>query len=324
MKKLLAEIIFRILCGRDYRELALAVINERFITTAQDLISDIFTYKKIGGNWIEKLVDDFGNKAGKYNKFKGLWYSCLNEKTIKNMSGNVSTKELRLVYGKKNIESLRLLLNNFANPQFQLKVSITKDDETIELDDVESIIFVNMISAMKMSLQGGGWSEVGKTIEKPLLYVIFRFLCVSDNNYILLSDKIQKSGFVSNREIDAIIFTKDRKHLTVELKLLVGNPEIADEALARKVDLFLTETLSKTMKDQAENIGMTVVEFRQENTLYNIYNFLCLKEVDCKEPEVLTENVLRNRIDLLIDQWNEYKENIENIKLLEKLKELTS
>jgi hypothetical protein len=324
MIKLLAEIILAILCGRDYRTLALAVINERFITTAQDLIADIFAYKKIGGNWIEKLVNDFVNKTGKYNKYKGLWYGCLNEKTIKNMSGNVSTKEIRLEYGKRNIESLRLLLSNFENPQFQLKVSITKDGETIELDEVESIIFVNMISAMKMTLQGGGWSEVGKVVEKPLLYVIFKLLGVSDNDYILLPDKIQKSGLVGNREIDAIVFSKDRKHLTVELKLLVGNPEIGDEALARKVDLFLTETLSVMMKKEAKDIGVTVVELRQENTLLKIFDFLRSKEVNCIEPEFLTESILKNRIDVLINQWNEYKENMENIKLLEKLKELTS
>ena len=320
MRKLLAEIILAILCGRDYRTLALAVINERFITTAQDLISDIFTYKKIGGNWIEKLVDDFGNKTGKYNKFKGLWYSCLNEKTIKNMSGNISTKKIRLEYGKRNIESLRLLLNNFENPQFQLKVSITKDGETIELDEVESIIFVNMISAMKMTLQGGGWSEIGKVVEKPLLYVIFKLLGVSDNDYILLSGKIQKSGLVGNREIDAIVLLKDEKHLTIELKLLVGNPEIGDEALARKVDLFLTEKLSNMMKEEAKNIGVTVVELRQKNTLREIYDFLHLKEVNCIEPENLTESILKDRINEFINQWNE---NNENVKVMKKLKELT-
>jgi hypothetical protein len=50
---------------------------------------------------------------------------------------------------------------------------------------------------------------------------------------------------------------------------------------------------------------------------------LRLKEVNCIEPEVLAESILKNRIDAFINQWNEYKENEENIKLLEKLKELT-
>jgi hypothetical protein len=44
---------------------------------------------------------------------------------------------------------------------------------------------------------------------------------------------------------------------------------------------------------------------------------LRLKEVNCIEPEVLAESILKNRIDAFINQWNEYKENEENIKLLE-------
>ncbi|HGJ67499.1 TPA: CfrBI family restriction endonuclease [bacterium] len=322
MKKLLAEIILAILCGRDYRTLALAVINERFITTAQDLIADIFAYKKQyeNENWIEKLVNDFVNKSGKYNKYKGLWFGCLNEKTIKNMSGNISTKEIRLEYGKRNIESLYLLLNNFENAQFQLKVFITKESETIELNEVESIIFMNMISAMKMTLQGGGWSEIGKVVEKPLLYVIFKLLSVSDNDFILLPDKIQKSGLVGNREIDAIILLKDEKHLTIELKLLVGNPEIGDEALARRVDLFLTEKLSDMMIEEAKNIGVKVIEFRQENALDEIYDFLCSKDINCSKPEGLSESILKDQIIEFIEQWNE---NTENIKVMKKLKELT-
>lgn len=322
MKKLLAEIILAILCGRDYRTLALAIINERFVTTAQDLIADIFTYKKQyrDENWIEKLVNDFVNKTGKYNKYKGLWFGCLNEKTIKNISGNTSTKEIRLEYGKKNIEALYLLLNNLENPQFQLKVSITRENETIELDEVESIIFMNMISAMKMTLQGGGWSEIGKVIEKPLLYVILKFLGVPDSDYILLANEIRKSGLVGNREIDAIIFSKNGNHLTVELKLLVGNPEIADEAFSRNVDLFMPEVLSNMMKEEAKNMGVTVVEFRQENALREIYNFLLLKEVSCTEPEILTESILKDQIIDLVNQWNE---NNENVKIMKKLKDLT-
>jgi hypothetical protein len=46
--------------------------------------------------------------------------------------------------------------------------------------------------------------------------------------------------------------------------------------------------------------------------------------VNCTETEVLTEPMLKNQIDVLINQWDEDKLNIENIKLLEKLKELTS
>ena len=56
----------------------------------------------------------------------------------------------------------------------------------------------------------------------------------------------KNGGFVENREIDAIVFNKKRELITIELKLLgIGNPEIGDEALARKVGLFLIDQLSR-------------------------------------------------------------------------------
>lgn len=321
MKKLLSEIIFSILSGKDYRTFVLATINKRFITKAQELIADIFIYKKSGGDWIEKLLHDTKDKSGKENKFKLLWYGGLNDKTVKNMTGGVSTKEICLELGKKNIESFRLLLSSFENPQYQLKVIIKKKNEMVELDEIESIVFVNIISAMKLTVQGGAWSEVGKQTEKGLLFTIFKLLSIPDDDYILIFDEMKKKALVGNREIDAVIFTKDRKPLTVELKLLgIGNPEIGDEALARKVDLFLIDRITEMMIDEAEKIGVRVVEFRQENALQELYKFLKSKNVNCQEPESLSEKQLKSQIIEIINEWNEESEEL---KVVKKLKELT-
>lgn len=321
MKKLLSEIIYSILSGRDYRTFVLATINKRFITKAQELIAEIFIYKKSGGNWIDKLLRDTKDKPGKENKFKLLWYGGLNDKTVKNMTGGISTREICLELGKKNIESFRLLLSSFENPQYQLKVIIKKKNETVKLDEIESIIFVNIISAMKLTIQGGAWSEVGKQTEKGLLFTIFRLLSIPDDDYILIFDEMKKKALVGNREIDAVIFTKDRKPLTVELKLLgIGNPEIGDEALARKVDLFLIDRLTEMMIDEAEKIGVKVVEFRQENSLQELYEFLKSKNVICNKPEILSEEQLKSRIIKTINEWNEESEGL---KVVKKLKELT-
>lgn len=321
MKQLMAEIIFSILSGKDYRTFVLATINERFISTAQELIADIFHYKKTGNDWLDALLKDTKNKSGNFNKFKLLWYGGLNAKTVTNMTGGNSTKEICLELGKKNIESFRLLLNNFENPQYELKIMIKKNDEFIELDGVESIIFVNIISAMKLTIQGGAWSEVGKQTEKALLFTIFRFLSIPDDDYVLIFDEMKKKELVGNREIDAIIFTKDRKPLTIELKLLgIGNPEIGDEALARKVDLFLIDKLTAMMTDEAEKIGVKVVEFRQERALGELHEFLKSKNVNSKAPESLSDERLKSRIVEIINQWNE--EN-EGLKVIKKLKELT-
>jgi len=90
------------------------------------------------------------------------------------MTGGTSKKEVCLDLGKKNIEALRLLLKEFKSSEnlYQIKIIIKKDDEQVELDDVESLFFVNIISAMKLTIQGGAWSEVGKKTEKGLLFTI--------------------------------------------------------------------------------------------------------------------------------------------------------
>lgn len=84
------------------------------------------------------------------------------------MTGGTSKKEVCLDLGKKNIEALRLLLKEFKSSEnlYQIKIIIKKDDEQVELDDVESLFFVNIISAMKLTIQGGAWSEVGKKNRK--------------------------------------------------------------------------------------------------------------------------------------------------------------
>lgn len=321
MKKLLSEIIFSILSGKDYRTFVLATINERFISKAQQLIRDIFIYKKQGGHWLEKLLEDTKNKSGKENKFKLLWYGGLNDKTVKNMTGGISTKEVCFELGKKNIESFRLLLSSLENPQYQLKVIVKNENESVELDELESIVFVNTVSAMKLTIQGGAWSEVGKQTEKSLLFTIFRLLSIPDDDYILIFDEMKKKELVGNREIDAVIFTKDRKPLTVELKLLgIGNPEIGDEALARKVDLFLIDRITEMMIEESEKIGVKVIEFRQENALQELYKFLKSKGVSCSKPKILSSEELNSRTIEIIDEWNE--EN-EGLKVVRKLKELT-
>lgn len=323
MKKLIGNIIYSILTGEDYRIYVLATINKRFIDKVQELIAEIFQYKRLGNNWFEKLLYDTYRKNGKENKFKLLWYGGLNDKTVKNMTGGTSTKEVCLDIGKKNIDALRLLLSEIESSEklYQIKIIIKKDTEQVELDEIESIIFVNIFSAMKLTIQGGAWSEVGKQTEKSLLFTIFQSLKISKDDYVLIFDEMKKKGLVGNREIDAIVFNKDKKPLTIELKLLgIGNPEIGDEALARKVDLFLIDRLTDMMIAESEKIGVKVVEFRQENPLMEIYKFFFSKNVNCSPPEKMTSEQLKEKIKQIIETWEESKEEL---KIIKTLKELT-
>ena len=323
MKKLISKIIHSILTGEDYRTYVLATINKRFIDKVQELTTDIFEYKRKGDDWLEKLLDDTYKKKGKENKFKLLWFGGLNDKTVKNMTGGTSNKEVCLDIGKENIEAFRLLLSEIESSEnlYQIKIIIKKDTEQVELDEIESIIFVNTISAMKLTIQGGAWSEVGKQTEKSLLFTIFHLLKIKEDDYVLMFDEMKKKDLVGNREIDAIVFNRNKEPLTIELKLLgIGNPEIGDEALARKVDLFLIDKLTDMMIRESEEAGIKVIEFRQENSLMEIYKFFISKSVNCSPPEEITSDQLGDKIKQITEELRDSKEGL---KIIKKLKELT-
>lgn len=137
MKDFISEIIYSILTGQDYRTYVLAMINKRFIDTAQELISEIFEYKRSGGNWLEKLLEDTSKKSGKENKFKLLWFGGLNDKTVKNMTGGTSTKEVCLDLGKKNMKALKLLLEKLETNEnlYEIKIIIKKNDMQVTLSN---------------------------------------------------------------------------------------------------------------------------------------------------------------------------------------------
>ncbi|MGB9934195.1 CfrBI family restriction endonuclease [Thermodesulfovibrio yellowstonii] len=326
MKELIGKIVHSVLTGQDYRTYVLATINKRFLDKAQRLISEIFEYKRKGNNWLEKLLDDTYKKQGKNNKFKLLWFGGLNDKTVKNMTGGTSAKRVCLDLGKKNIKALQLLLEEFENSEdlYQMIINIEKDKEKISLDYIESLFFMNIISAMKLTIQGGAWSEVGKKTEKGLLFVIFKMINIPDERYILTkltNEEMKKKGLVKNREIDAIVLNDKNEALTVELKLLgIGNPEIGDEAFSRNVNLFLTDKLTEMMKDEAKNQGITVIEFRQKNPLFKIYEFFSSNGVSCNKPEEMSAEELEKSINKIIREWREEQEDL---KIVKKLKEWT-
>lgn len=326
MREVISKIIYSVLTGQDYRDYVLEIIHKRFIDKAEELISDIFEYKQKGNNWIEKLLDDTFKKQGKDSKFKLLWFGGLNEKTVKNITGGTSKKEVCLDLGKRNIKALQSLFEEFEKISkfqdgYQIQITIRKNNIKVELDHVESLIFINIISTMKLTIQGGAWSEVGKKAEKALLCVIFNLLKIPKDNYILTTEEMKRKGLIANREIDAIVFSRDGKSITIELKLLgIGNPEIGDEALARRVDLFLTDRLTDMMIEEANKLNIKTIEFRQNNALMEIYNFLSSKNVDCSPPDEIILIDLEGRINEIIKDWND---EMEDLSILRKLRNWT-
>jgi hypothetical protein len=128
---------------------------------------------------------------------------------------------------------------------------------------------------------------------------------------------MKEKGFIENREIDAIIFNKNKEVIKIELKLLgIGNPEIGDEAIARGVDLFLVDKITDMMKIESEKKGITVIEFKKNDSLNELYEFFKRRDVPCEKPEIPE----KEKIKELLKNFNYSKEKII---LLKKLKELT-
>jgi len=325
MEKYIQKTIISVLKGEDYRPYVLATINNRFLENVRRLTSQVFDYKIKGSNWIDNLLNYMYSRKGKQSKFELLWFAGLNNKTIRNMVGNTSKKVI-LELGKKNIETFRQLFNEADGllREYEVIITIKKNGKQVVLDPIESAIYLNMISTMKLSIQGGAWSEVGKQTEKGLLYTIFKLLNIDDTSYVIIYQKMKEKGLVGDREIDGIVFGSENKKLTIELKLLgIGNPEIGDEALARKVDLFLTDQLTDMMVEQAKEKGMKVIQFRDYDhgsVLYEIYDFFNKAGVKCNPPPKLTWDDMEKKIGEILNDFN--IEN-EQDKLLKKWNELT-
>jgi len=325
MEKYIQKTIISVLKGEDYRQYVLATINNRFLDNVRRLTSQVFDYKIKGGNWIDNLLNYMYGGKGKESKFELLWLVGLNNKTVQNMKGKTS-KDVILELGKKNIETFRQLFNEADGllREYEVLITIKKDGKQVVLDPIESAIYLNMISTMKLTIQGGAWSEVGKQTEKGLLYTILKLLNIDDNSYVIIYQKMKEKGLVGSREIDGIVFGSENKTLTIELKLLgIGNPEIGDEALARKVDLFLTDQLTEMMVEQAKEKGVKVIQFRNYDhgsVLYEIYEFFNKAGVKCDPPPKLTWDEMERKIGEILNDFN--IEN-EQPKLLKKLNELT-
>jgi len=315
MEKLLSKIIVSILEGRDYRPFVLATINKRFIDNAHMLIKKVYQAKKTNKDidwWISNLIEKTEDKRAI------LWFGGLNSKTVTNMMGT-SRKEVCIELGKQNIHALELLIKEFSSDDVpKILVSIVYKNSKVALNEFESLILVNTLAAMKLSVQGGAWSEVGKKTEKELLYTIFELLNIEPTQYVLVFEEMKKKGLVENREIDGIVFSDDnKKSLQIELKLLgIGNPEIADEALARKVDLFLIDRLTPMMIKEAAKIGVKVVELRDKEALNNIYEFFKSNNVSAARPGIIK---YEERVPQILEKYNE---ELENKKILKKAKEL--
>lgn len=319
MEKYLDKIIISVFKGKDYRPYVLATINKRFVDTIYFLLKKITDARKNNKSdewWIKELIE-----RASISKKELIWFSGLNNKTITNMA-NTTKRQVCIDLGKENISSMQMIAKEIEKANdghFSIEIRIRKGNEELILSEKESLMLLNTISAMKLTIQGGAWSEVGKKVEKRLLFTLFELLGIPSDNYILISEDMKKQGLVGNREIDGIIISDDKKKvIQIELKLLgIGNPEIGDEALAREVQLFLVDRMTTMMVEEGKKKGVNIIELRDERALTKIAAYLKKEGFKVRNPPISEE------LDSLVPSiTKKYDEGLEEKKILIKAKEL--
>ena len=310
----IGDIVYSVLQGEDYRKYVMATINERFINEVAKILIIAAKYKeKYGNQWLNKLIASLFETSGKSAKRRLTWVVGLNEKTIHNIAGT-TRKEVIVELGKANIEGIRLLVQDMLSqggPNSELIIKYKEHE--IKFSSEETFLLFNTIATARLTIQGGAWSEVGKQVEKALLYVLFNLLKVPSKNYILdqekISEKAKKLG--TPRDIDGILVNINNEYLTVELKLLgIGNPEIIDEALARNPNLFITDQSTPMMKKEVKKRGITIIVLRENKfagTIKKLAEFFNKYKVpysaDPEEVAKMDSNELRKAIMFYIKRF---------------------
>ena len=266
----LVRIVYSALMGEDFRKYELMSIHDEFIRESLNLFKIAWIYKKCHGNkWLDKIISDFAVKSGEEAKRLLMWFTSLNEKTVRNIAGSTK-KEVIVDLGKQNLEAIKLLVNKMINQEdnkIYPLLSIKFGDEIVKFTHEETLLLFSSIATMKLTIQGGRWSRIGILAEKALLYTLFKLLKVPESSFILDKQRLSNLSKVmkTERDVDGVVINNEGKYIKIEVKLLgIGNPEISDEAIARQPDLFITDQSTDKMEKELRKKGIFTIVLRKE------------------------------------------------------------
>lgn len=253
---LIANIIRKLIAGKDYRAEVVALIDAEFLEYAIDFFKRVAEAKMrlqtITTDWYryEMLNENL-------TKEEIAIHSGLNMKTVSNMY-NTARKEVVLNASQEHYDALFQAIRELTeNSDLNLMLTIKIGGVGIDLDINESLIVINSLAVARAALRGGVWSAAGKQVEKPLMMA----LCALHQ----LPLKHYHQGSLPNheREVDFYLVDGDGRAHRCEVKLMgKGNPESADAAIAREAQVFIADKLSETNKRQLENSGILWMELR--------------------------------------------------------------
>ena len=256
--------ISRLLSGEDYRDEVVNAINSLFFDFSIRFFREILD-AKLSGQSINMLwyTDRFIN-SDEVSSSEAAIYSGLNMKTITNIYGH-ATRKIVLDAANNNFEYLRAMLaelENDADNDLAITLSISRNDITVNLSLTESLIVINALATKKLQIRGGAWSSIGKKVEKPLVDELCRLSGVPAENIDNTTFKRDKSLDV-DREVDYYLISRQGIRYRVEVKLMgKGNPESADVVIARDTKIFIADTLSEQNMSQLASRGTEYLMLR--------------------------------------------------------------
>ena len=254
-----AEVIRRVLAGRDHRDVIIDLIDAAFISDVlrffEQVVCAKFRDKDITPDWYRANFLDV-----RLDKQDFAMNGGLNMKTIKNKRKS-ERKDIVIEETLEHYDQLLELFNSLSDDSVNIDLRLTFKKITVELDLNESLVVINALAVRRAAIRGGAWSSLGKQVEGPLMETLCRLFGVEPRYFTrALADDD------SLREVDYFLIPTHGRRAKCEVKLMgQGNPEGADAIHARDTDVFVASTLSDTNKRQLDEAGVLWTELQVED-----------------------------------------------------------
>lgn len=265
--KIIQKTVDNLLKGKDYRHEIINTINAKFfdfsISFFKDIVDAKLSDKDLNIDWYNAY---FINN-NKYSSEEIAIYSGINKKTINNIYGNTS-KSIVIDVANDNYKYLKDLILNLEDDyknELNIEIKLVHNNVSVNLNLTESLLVLNALATKKIAIRGGAWSSIGKKVEKPLMIKLCE-LCNLDKTYYNASNFVKDKNKSVDREIDFVIYNRDKHELKCEVKLMgKGNPESADAVIARASNIFVADTLSQQNKNQLEQNNIKWLELKDHS-----------------------------------------------------------
>ncbi len=282
-KKIIENIVNKLIKGKDYREEVINTINVEFFDFTIEFFKQILEAKlnnrEIDLQWYKRtFINNEELKSEDIANFAGT-----NKKTITNIFGSAK-RDIVIDISNKNFQYLENIVTSLeetkTDEDLQISIKISYNKVYVELSLVESLLVINALATKKISIRGSAWSSIGKKVEKPLMIKLCE-ICNVNTKYMSKEIFVKDKDLNFDREVDFKLYSRNQKNVyRVEIKLMGrGNPESADAVIARDTNIFVADTLSCQNKNQLTSLNIEFLELKNNKNIKEDFKKI-LKKLD--------------------------------------------